>query len=436
MQIAMIGSGYVGLVSGACFADFGHDVTCVDTNREKIDAIGRGELPIYEPGLQEMVAHNMASSRLRFTHDLAKAVADAAAVFICVGTPPRSDGDGADLGATFAAARQVAQAATKPLVLVMKSTVPVGTGDAIAAAIAEAAPQASITVVSNPEFLREGAAIYDFKHPDRVVVGTDDPAALELMRDIYRPLFINRDPVMHTARRAAEMIKYAANAFLATKITFINEIADLCERTGVNVQQVARGIGLDNRIGSKFLHAGPGYGGSCFPKDTRALMQTAREYHADLQIVETVIAVNGARKEAMAQRILATLGDTPRGSTVAILGLTFKPFTDDVRESVALTIIPRLQEAGVTVRAYDPKGMEQAAQVLRDVAYCDNAYDCVRDAHAVALLTEWEEFRGLDLARIRTLVARPAFVDLRNVYHPGDMQKLGFNYQSIGRPAQ
>lgn len=434
MQIAIIGSGYVGLVSGACLADFGHHVTCVDTDRQKVVQLSRGEIPIFEPGLKEMVAHNVSSERLRFTADFQTAVENADAVFVCVGTPSDNEGGQVDMHSVYSVVEKLIEIVTKPTVLVMKSTVPVGTGDTVASIIKQARPNAGITVVSNPEFLREGSAIHDFKHPDRIIVGTGDDRALEVMREIYRPLFINSDPVMHTGRCAAELIKYASNAFLATKITFINEMADLCEKVGANVQEVARGMGLDNRIGRKFLHAGPGYGGSCFPKDTLALLRTAQEYDSPLRIVETVVSVNQNRKSAMARRIIAAMGGNARGCTVSILGLTFKPNTDDMREAPSLVIIPELQQAGATIRAYDPEGMRQAIAMLPGVTFSGDAYECATGADAVVLITEWEEFRALDLKRICQLARKPVFVDLRNVYKPSDMVAHGFAYQSIGRP--
>ena len=434
MRITMIGSGYVGLVTGTCLADFGHDVVCVDRDAKKIDNLSKGKIPIYEPGLEEMVVRNAASGRLTFTTDLKAAVADAAAVFICVGTPSRQLDGHVDLSYVHAAAREVAEAARGFLVLVTKSTVPVGTGDAIEHIIAEHAPNADIAVASNPEFLREGAAIRDFKFPDRIVVGTEDPRAREVMNDIYRPLFINSNPVMFTARRTAELIKYAANAFLATKITFINEIADLCEKAGANVQEVARGIGLDNRIGTKFLHAGPGYGGSCFPKDTMGLVKTGQDHDAPQRIVETVVAVNDTRKRAMARKVIQLMGGNARGKTVALLGLTFKPNTDDMREAPSLAIVQALQDGGAKIRAFDPEGMEQAKPMMKQVTFAEDAYACVTDADAVVLITEWEQFRALDLKRIRGLVKAPVFVDLRNVYRPDEMAELGFIYESIGRP--
>jgi UDPglucose 6-dehydrogenase len=434
VRIAVIGSGYVGLVTGTCLADFGHEVTCVDIDAQKIAALTRGEIPIYEPGLKEMVAHNLAGGRLSFTTDLKQAVAGAQAVFICVGTPSRHSDGHADLRYVHEAARAVAEAVTGFTVVITKSTVPIGTGDLVALTIREHRPQADIAVVSNPEFLREGAAIRDFKYPDRIVVGTEDARAQAVMTEIYRPLFINSNPLMITGRRTAELIKYAANAFLATKITFINEIADLCEKAGANVQEVARGIGLDNRIGTKYLHAGPGYGGSCFPKDTLALVKTGQDYDAPQRIVETVVAINDNRKRAMARKVVAALGGQVRGKTVALLGLTFKPNTDDMREAPSIAIVQGLQDAGALVRAYDPEGMEQAKTVLQHVEYAADAYRCVTGADAAVLVTEWEEFRALDMKRVHGLLAHPVFVDLRNVYRPAEMAALGFTYESVGRP--
>jgi len=434
MRVAMIGTGYVGLVSGACFADFGHEVTCVDKDKGKIAAIERGEMPIYEPGLDDLVAANVRAGRLAFTTELKGPVADADAVFIAVGTPSRR-GDGyADLSYVHAAAREIAAALSGFTVVITKSTVPVGTGDEVERIIREARPDADVAVVSNPEFLREGAAIQDFKHPDRIVVGTDSERAGEVMNELYRPLYLNQAPILVTGRRTAELIKYAANAFLATKITFINEIAELAEKVGADVQQVARGIGLDNRIGSKFLHAGPGFGGSCFPKDSVALAKTAQDNEAPLRIVETVIAVNDARKRAMARKVAAALGGDLRGRTVAVLGLTFKPNTDDMREAPSIPLIVALQDMGAKVRAYDPVGMAQAKAVLPDVTYCDDAYACAEKADALVLVTEWEEFRALDFDRLKAVMARPLVIDLRNVYRPDDMARQGFDYVSIGRP--
>ena len=436
MRVAMIGTGYVGLVSGACFADFGHEVICVDRDKTKIAALERGEMPIYEPGLNDMVAVNARAGRLKFATELADAVAGADAVFIAVGTPSRR-GDGfADLSFVYDAAREIARALDGYTVVITKSTVPVGTGDEVERIIRETRPDADCSVVSNPEFLREGAAIRDFKHPDRIVIGSLDARAHERMSELYRPLYLNRSPILFTDRRTAELIKYAANAFLATKITFINEIADLAEKVGADVQEVARGMGLDNRIGSKFLHAGPGYGGSCFPKDTVALIKTAQDHASPLRIVEAVAAVNDARKRAMARKVAAALGGELRGKTVAILGLTFKPNTDDMREAPSVPLITALQDMGAKVRVYDPVGMEQAKLVLGDVTYCDSPYSCAEGAHALVLVTEWEQFRALDLKRMKDLMARPVLIDLRNVYQPDEVARHGFVYDSVGRPRQ
>ena len=433
MRITMIGSGYVGLVSGACFADFGHDVVCVDLDAGKIERLQAGIMPIYEPGLAELVGNNARAGRLTFTTDLAAGVTDAEAVFIAVGTPSRRGDGHADLSYVFAAARDIARACTGSTVVVTKSTVPVGTGDEVERILHDTNPQATFAVVSNPEFLREGAAIRDFKFPDRIVVGTEDARAREVMTEIYRPLFINSSPLLFTARRTAELIKYAANAFLATKITFINEIADLCEAVGANVQDVARGIGSDNRIGSKFLHAGPGYGGSCFPKDTLALIKTAQDYGAPVRIVETVAAVNDQRKRAMAKKVVAAAGGSVRGKTIAVLGLTFKPNTDDMRDSPAIAVVQALQDGGATVRAFDPEGTEQAKLVLTGVDYAPDAYAAVAGADVTVLMTEWEAFRGLDMDRVAGAMAKPVVVDLRNVYRPDEMARRGFAYTSVGR---
>jgi len=433
MRVAMIGTGYVGLVSGACFADFGHEVVCVDKDKEKIAALRRGEVPIYEPGLNDVIAINARADRLKFTTELSGAVAEADAVFIAVGTPSRR-GDGfADLSFVYDAAREIARALDGFTVVITKSTVPVGTGDEVERIIRETRPDADYAVVSNPEFLREGAAIRDFKLPDRIVIGTADTRARELMNELYRPLYLNRSPILFTGRRTAELIKYAANAFLATKITFINEIADLAEKVGADVQEVARGIGLDNRIGSKFLHAGPGYGGSCFPKDTVALIKTAQDHASPLRIVEAVAAVNDTRKRAMARKVSATLGGDVRGKTVAILGLTFKPNTDDMREAPSIPLITALQDMGAKVRAYDPIGMEQAKSLLGNVTFCDDAYSCAKGAAALVIVTEWEQFRALDFDRLKTVMAQPVLVDLRNVYRPDEMARRGFAYEGIGR---
>jgi UDPglucose 6-dehydrogenase len=434
MRVAMIGTGYVGLVSGACFADFGHHVTCVDKDASKIDALHRGEMPIYEPGLDDLVAANVKAGRLKFATDLKGPVADADAVFIAVGTPSRRGDGHADLSYVYAAAKEIAAALDGFTVVVTKSTVPVGTGDEVERLIREANPKADVAIVSNPEFLREGAAIQDFKHPDRIVVGSEDKRGAESMAELYRPLYLNRSPILNTGRRTAELIKYAANAFLATKITFINEIADLCEKVGADVQEVSRGIGLDNRIGSKFLHAGPGYGGSCFPKDTLALIKTGQDYEAPIRIVETVASVNEIRKRAKARKVTAALGANLRGKIVAVLGLTFKPNTDDMRDAPSIPLITALHDLGAKVRAYDPIGMEQAKKMLPDLTYCEDEYECAKGAHALVLCTEWEQFRALDLDRLKkTMADKPALIDLRNVYPPEDVVKHGFIYESIGR---
>lgn len=433
MHVAMIGAGYVGLVSGACFSDFGHRVTCVDTDAKKIEALRRDRMPIYEPGLDELVASNMAAGRLFFTTDLSGALEEAEAVFIAVGTPSRRGDGHADLSYVYQAARDIARAIRRYTVVVTKSTVPVGTGDEVERIIRELRPDAEFAVVSNPEFLREGAAIADFKRPDRIVVGTEDERAKQVMTDLYRPLYLNQAPLLFTSRRTAELTKYAANAFLATKITFINEIADLCEKVGGNVQDVARGIGLDNRIGSKFLHAGPGYGGSCFPKDTLALIKTAQDHGAPTRIVETVVAVNDQRKRAMARKVIQALGGSVRGRTVGILGLTFKPNTDDMRDAPSIAIITALQDAGAIVRAHDPEGVEQARLVLTDVTYVDSPYEAATGADALVIVTEWDAFRALDLKRIRALMGQPVVVDLRNIYRSDEMAALGFDYSSVGR---
>ncbi|MDI4238929.1 UDP-glucose/GDP-mannose dehydrogenase family protein [Bradyrhizobium sp. Arg237L] len=434
MRITMVGTGYVGLVSGACFADFGHQVTCVDKNAEKIAALKRGEIPIFEPDLDRLVETNARSGRLSFTTDLADPVSHSDAVFIAVGTPSRRGDGHADLSYVYAAAREIAASLKDFTVVITKSTVPVGTGDEVERLIREANPDADVVVASNPEFLREGAAIRDFKHPDRIVAGTDDERARKAISEIYRPLYLNQAPLMFTGRRTAELIKYAANAFLATKITFINEIADLAEKVGADVQEVARGIGLDNRIGTKFLHAGPGFGGSCFPKDTRALIKTAQDYEAPIRIVEAVLAVNENRKRAMARKVVSVLGGSLRGKTVALLGLTFKPNTDDMRESPSIPLITALQDLGAKIRAYDPEGIEQARSELSNVTYCDGPYSCAEGADALVIVTEWEQFRALDLDGLKQKMANPAIVDLRNVYRPSDVVAHGFKYESVGRP--
>ncbi|WP_036294472.1 UDP-glucose/GDP-mannose dehydrogenase family protein [Methylosinus sp. PW1] len=433
MNITMIGSGYVGLVSGACFADFGHVVTCVDSDAAKIDRLLRGEIPIFEPGLDELVASNVRQKRLFFTTDLAPAVKGADAVFIAVGTPSRRGDGHADLSYVYAAAETIGRALDGFTVVVNKSTVPVGTGDEVGRLIREANPKADFAVVSNPEFLREGAAIEDFKRPDRVVIGVEDERAREVMAEIYRPLSLNAPPLVFVGRRTSELIKYAANAFLATKITFINEVADLCEKVGADVQDVARGIGLDRRIGGKFLHAGPGYGGSCFPKDTLALLKTGQDYSAPLRIVETVVAVNDARKRAMARKVIAALGGSVRGKKIALLGLAFKPNTDDMRDAPSLAIVASLAGDGAKVHAYDPESMEQARSLMPEASFHEDPYSTAEGADALVIVTEWDAFRALDLDRIKTLLRTPVIVDLRNIYRAADVRKRGFEYVSVGR---
>ena len=437
MRVAMIGTGYVGLVSGACFADFGHVVTCIDKDPSKIERLERGEIPIFEPGLDDLVAANVEEGRLFFTLESAEAIRNADAIFIAVGTPTRRGDGHADLSYVYAAAEEIAGLIDGFTVVVTKSTVPVGTGDEVEAIIRRVNPNADFAVVSNPEFLREGAAIGDFKRPDRVVIGVNDgetaPRAREVMGELYRPLNLNESPLLFVGRRTSELIKYAANAFLAMKITFINEMADLCEAVGADVQQVARGIGLDKRIGSKFLHAGPGYGGSCFPKDTIALVRTAQQYGAPVRLIETTVEVNDARKKAMAGRVETTLGDSVAGKTIALLGLTFKPNTDDMRDAPSLDIAPALIAAGARVQAFDPEGMHEAGKLLPDVVMKANAYDAVEGADAVVIITEWDQFRALDLDRVKLLMNQPVLVDLRNVYRPEDMLKRGFRYSGIGR---
>jgi len=431
MRIAMIGTGYVGLVSGACFSEFGVNVVCVDRMAEKIAQLEAGEIPIFEPGLDDVVARNVAAGRLTFSLDLANAVAAADAVFIAVGTPSRRGDGHADLSYVFDAAREIAMAMDGYTVVVTKSTVPVGTGRKVAQVIREARPDADFDVVSNPEFLREGSAIEDFMRPDRVVVGSDSARARAVMDRLYRPLSLNRTTILHTALETSELIKYATNSFLATKITFINQIADLCEKTGANVQEVARGIGLDGRIGSKFLHPGPGYGGSCFPKDTLALVRTAQEAGSPMTIVEAVVRANDERKAAMADRICGLVGQM-KGATIAILGLTFKPNTDDMRDSPSLAIVPRLIAAGGKVQAYDPEGTREAQKLLNGVMFCDNAYQAIAGADAMVIVTEWNEFRALDLERVKGLMKRPLVVDLRNIYSASDMEDAGFEYHGVG----
>ena len=433
MRVAMIGTGYVGLVSGACFADFGHVVTCIDKDAGKIERLKAGIMPIFEPGLETLVANNVSEDRLFFSTEAEDAVRGADAVFIAVGTPSRRGDGHADLSYVYAAAEEIAGLIEGFTVIVTKSTVPVGTGDEIERIIRERRPDARFAVVSNPEFLREGAAINDFKRPDRVVVGTEDEQAREVMRQLYRPLNLNETPLVFTGRRTSELIKYAANAFLALKITFINEIADLCEAVGADVQQVSKGIGLDGRIGSKFLHAGPGYGGSCFPKDTLALVRTAVDAGAPVTLVETTVKVNDARKKAMADRIVKALGGDVKGKTVGILGLTFKPNTDDMRDAPSLDIVPALQALGAKIQAFDPEGMHEAGRLLTDVAFKTGPYEALAGADAMVLLTEWDRFRALDLDRVKALLKTPVIIDLRNVYRPDEMRALGFDYSSIGR---
>ena len=434
MKIAMIGAGYVGLVTGACLADFGHEVACVDNNPDRVAALGRGEIPIYEPGLDVLVKANEAAGRLRFTGSLADAVRGAEAVFIAVGTPSRRGDGHADLTYVYAAARELAPLLTRYTVVIDKSTVPVGTGDEVERLIREANPKADFAVVSNPEFLREGAAIEDFTHPDRVVIGTQDARARAVMAEIYRPLALNQAPLMFTSRRSAELIKYAANAFLAMKITFINEIADLAEVAGANVQEVARGIGADNRIGGKFLHAGPGYGGSCFPKDTEALVRTAQQLGRPVRLIETTTAINTARHNVMVEKIVDALGGGVSGKRIAVLGLTFKPNTDDMREAPSLRIIEDLKSRGARLTAYDPEGMEAARTMLSGIAFGSGPYDIATDADAIVLVTEWTAFRSLDLARLKSAMRTPLFIDLRNVYRRHEMERAGFRYRSVGRP--
>jgi UDPglucose 6-dehydrogenase len=432
MRVTMIGAGYVGLVSGACFADFGHHVTCIDKDAPKVAALNRGEIPIFEPGLADLVEANVRQERLRFAVDTAS-VGNAEAVFIAVGTPSRRGDGHADLSFVYDAVREIAPLLSATVVVITKSTVPVGTGDEIERILRDQRPDADIQVVSNPEFLREGAAIQDFKHPDRIVVGTDDMRARAVVAELYRPLYLNASPIFYVNRRTAELIKYAANAFLATKITFINEVADLCEQVGADVNEVARGMGLDNRIGGKFLHAGPGFGGSCFPKDTTALLKTAQDHGVALRIVEAVASVNDQRKRAMARKVVAALDGSVRGKTVAVLGLTFKPNTDDTRDSPAIPLITALQDLGATVRAYDPAGMEQAKPQLTGVQYCDGAYVAAEGAHAIVIATEWEQFRALDLDRLKTVMAQPVIVDLRNIYRTDEMKRAKFKYVAVGR---
>lgn len=433
MKVAMIGTGYVGLVSGACFAEFGHDVVCVDKDAGKIERLRKGEIPIFEPGLDALVAANAEAGRLTFTTKIEEAAPGAEAVFIAVGTPSRRGDGHADLTYVFAAAEEIADVLQDYAVIVTKSTVPVGTGDRIEELMRARRPDLDFDVASNPEFLREGAAIADFMRPDRVVVGTSAERAREVMQKIYRPLFLNETPVLFTDRRTSELTKYAANAFLATKITFINEMADLCEATGANVQDVARGIGLDGRIGRKFLHAGPGYGGSCFPKDTKALLQTAQEFQSPTRIVEAVVDANDRRKKRMAGKIIDAFGGTVAGKRIAVLGVTFKPNTDDMRDAPSLDILPALQREGAAISAFDPEGMAEATKLLEGIEWAEDAYGTMRDADGIVILTEWNEFRALDLGRMKALLKTPLMIDLRNIYTPDEMAESGFAYHSVGR---
>ena len=435
MKIAMVGSGYVGLVSGACFADFGHDVVCIDKDQSKIDRLHDGVMPIYEPGLAELVGTNVKSGRLSFTTSLAEGIEDADAIFIAVGTPSRRGDGHADLSYVYAVAQEIGEHLANDAVVVTKSTVPVGTGDEVERIIKDSGTSHRVSVVSNPEFLREGAAIGDFKRPDRIVIGAEDEFGRNVMQEVYRPLFLNESPILFTGRRTSELIKYAANAFLATKITFINEMADLCEKVGANVQDVSRGIGMDNRIGSKFLHAGPGYGGSCFPKDTLALLKTAEDYDSPTRIVEAVVKVNETRKRAMGRKVLEAIGgaDQARGKKVALLGLTFKPNTDDMRDSPAIAVAQTLTDAGVHVAAFDPEGMELARPLMPEVEMVSDPYTAIESSDAIAIVTEWDAFRALDFDRVKQIANAPVLIDLRNIYRPEDMRGLGFEYVSIGR---
>ena len=435
MNVAIVGTGYVGLVTGVCLAERGNTVHCVDTNPEVVEKLNAGQVTIYEPGLDQLVANNVKSGRLTFTTDLAEGIAGASAIFIAVGTPSRRGDGHADLSFVYAVAEEVGQNLSNEAVIVTKSTVPVGTGDEVERILKDSGTTHRFAVVSNPEFLREGAAIGDFKRPDRIVIGAEDEFGREVMREVYRPLFLNESPILFTGRRTSELIKYAANAFLATKITFINEMADLCEKVGANVQDVSRGIGMDNRIGSKFLHAGPGYGGSCFPKDTLALLKTAEDYDSPTRIVEAVVKVNESRKRAMGRKVLDAIGghDGARGKKVALLGLTFKPNTDDMRDSPAIAVAQTLTDAGVEVAAYDPEGMDLAKPLMPDVTMCSDPYEAIENADAIAIVTEWDAFRALDLSRVKSLAKAPVMVDLRNIYRPDDMRERGFSYTSIGR---
>ncbi|GAB5486617.1 MAG: UDP-glucose/GDP-mannose dehydrogenase family protein [Parasphingorhabdus sp.] len=433
MKITMIGSGYVGLVSGACFADFGHQVICVDKDPSKIERLNKNIMPIYEPGLADLVKRNVDEGRISFSTDLASSLDDCDATFIAVGTPSRRGDGHADLSYVYAATQEIAESVTKPIVVVTKSTVPVGTGDEVELILSKKLDKEQFAVVSNPEFLREGAAIDDFKHPDRIVIGTEDERARSVMSEIYRPLFLNKSPLLFTGRRTAELIKYAANAFLATKITFINEISDLCEKVGADVQEVSRGIGLDNRIGAKFLHAGPGYGGSCFPKDTLALMKTAQDNESPLRIVEAVVQVNDQRKRAMGRKVIQAMSGSVRDKKVALFGLTFKPNTDDMRDAPSIAIAQTLIDAGAKVSAYDPEGMELAKEIMPDVEMAQNSYEAATDADAVVIVTEWDAFRALDLEKLSQLMSGNVLIDLRNIYDPTDFSKSSLEYTSVGR---
>ena len=434
MRVAMIGTGYVGLVSGACFSEFGVDVVCVDKDEGKIERLDQGIMPIFEPGLEDLVVNNVKAGRLSFTTDLKKAVSGADAVFICVGTPTQPGGGHADLSYVFGAAREIAEALDGYCVIVNKSTVPVDTGKEVTKVINDTRPEADFDVVSNPEFLREGSAINDFMRPDRVVIGTDSVRAKDVMRSLYRPFFLIETPILFTQRQTAELIKYAANTFLATKITFINEISDLCEKVGADVQDVAKGIGLDGRIGGKFLHSGPGYGGSCLPKDTLALVNTAQDVGSPLRIVECVVDINDKRKRQMADRVIAACAGSLEGKTVAVLGVTFKPNTDDMRDSPSLDIVPAMQKAGARINAFDPEGMAEAKEMLNDVNWCEDAYSTMEGADVLVIITEWNAFRGLDFDRVKSLLKTPTLVDLRNIYNPDEIAEAGMDYHCLGRP--
>lgn len=433
MRIVMIGSGYVGLVSGACLADFGHHVTCVDKSAAKIEALEAGRVPIFEPGLEDIIAHNRQAGRLDFSIDLAPSVAEADVVFIAVGTPSRRGDGHADLSYVYAATREIAAATTGFTVVVTKSTVPVGTGDEVERIIREEFPEKDIVVVSNPEFLREGAAITDFKRPDRIVLGTEDARAIAAMREVYRPLYLNEAPLYFCERRTSELIKYAANAFLAMKITFINEIADLCEQIGADVQKVAKGIGMDKRIGDKFLHAGPGYGGSCFPKDTLALVKTAQDHDSPIRLIEATVAINDNRKRAMGRKVIAACDGTVRGKKIAVLGLTFKPNTDDMRDAPSIAVVQALEDGGADVHAYDPEGMAAARELLGSVTYGKDPYEIAHGADAIVIVTEWDEFRALDFKRLKAIMAKPVIVDLRNIYNSVEIVRQEFAYFGVGK---